>query len=198
MAKKVIRLTEEEFKNIVIESTAQVINEIGYRVASLPHGANYNAMQSKIQQGDKNANNKIDASNNIRISTLTKAIEDNFPNLVLYFIERDKANQYYTVVFNFKEMSTINDERFVMKGDIAISGGKTKQGYVEFNFNQQSFYRVNFYGQGTIRRIYQLMMDNDHKDIFLKFLTFITNFCYSEKDYEHNINVNKPTLSKKH
>lgn len=198
MGKKVIKLTESEFKTLVVESVQSVLNEMDYRTAALPHGANYNAMQSKVQNSDTNAVSKMDASNQKRMSAISLSIHDNFPNLELHFIERDKANQYYSVVFLFKEMMTMNDDRFVMRGDINISGQGSKQGYIEFNFQQQSFYRVNYYGSGTVRRLYTLMLDNDYRDTFNSILAFITNIGYSEKDYEHNIDTNGPTLSKKH
>lgn len=145
-------------------------------------------MQSKLQNSDSNAVSKLDASNQKRMSAITLSIQDNFHDLVLNFIERDKANQYYSVVFHFKEMMTMNDVRFVMKGDIEISRQGMKQGYIEFDFPQQSFYRVNFCGNGSIRRIYALMVDNDYKEALNSVLSFITNNCYAEKDYEHDIN----------
>ncbi|MCR5423415.1 MAG: hypothetical protein K6E93_01475 [Bacteroidales bacterium] len=175
-----------------------MLNEIGYRGAALPHGANYNAMMSKLQNGDKNALSKMDVSNQSRIYAITQSIKDNFPSLQLHFIERDKANQFYSVSFTFLEMSVLNDDRFVRKGNVAISSKKEKAGYIEFSFQQQSFYRVNFYGGGSIRRIYPLMLDNDYKELFKSFLTFITNIGYSEKDYENNVDVNGPSMSKKH
>lgn len=198
MGKKVIKLTETEFKDIITESVKGVLSEIGYRAAALPHGANYNAMMSKLQNSDSNAVSKMDAANQVRLQAVTQSIHDNFPSLKLHFIERDKANQYYSVEFGFTEMKTMNDDRFVMKGDITISGQQTKQGYIEFSFQQQSFYRVNFYGGGSIRRIYQLMLDNDYEDTFRELLSFVTNIGYSEKDYENNIDTNGPTLSKRH
>ena len=45
MGKKIVKLTEEKFKEIVTESVNRVLNEIGYRGAALAHGANYNAQQ---------------------------------------------------------------------------------------------------------------------------------------------------------
>ena len=48
MGKKIIQLNESEFRELVSESVREVLNEIGYRTAALPHGANYNAMQSKL------------------------------------------------------------------------------------------------------------------------------------------------------
>ena len=116
----------------------------------------------------------------------------------LHFIERDKANQFYSVEFSFVEMKAMNDDRFVMKGNLSVSGQQEKQGYIEFNFQQQSFYRVNFYGGGSIRRIYQLMLDNDYTEQFKSLLSHITNIGYAEKDYENNVDVYGPTISKRH
>jgi len=198
MAKKVIRLTESEFKSLIAESVRNTLTEIGYRGAALPHGANYNAMQSKVQNSDFNAVSKMNAANQTRLPAITKSIHDNFPSLKLHFIERDKANQYYSVVFLFSEMSILNDDRFVMKGEMSISGQKEKQGYIEFSFQKQSFYRVNFYGGGSIRRIYPLMLDNDYDSLFNSMLAYITNVWYAEKDYENQIDVNGATLSKRH
>ena len=198
MDKKVIKLNASEFRELVSESVREVLNEIGYRTAALPHGANYNAMQSKFQNADSNAVRKMDSANQTRLPAITQSIHDNFPSLKLHFIERDKANQYYSVEFSFSEMKVLNDDRFVMKGDISISGQQQKQGYIEFSFQQQSFFRVNFYGGGSIRRIYPLMLDNDYNELFKSLLTHITNIGYAEKDYEHNVNVNGPTISKRH
>ena len=198
MGKKVIKLNESEFRELVSESVREVLNEIGYRAAALPHGANYNAMQSKLQNADSNAVSKMDSANQTRLPAITKSIHDNFPSLKLHFIERDKANQFYSVEFSFSEMKALNDDRFVMKGDVSISGQQEKQGYIEFSFQQQSFYRVNFYGGGSIRRIYPLMLDNDYNELFRSLLTHITNVGYAEKDYEHNVDINGPTMSKRH
>lgn len=198
MGKKVIKLTESEFKELVTESVKGVLSEIGYRGAALPHGANYNAMKSKSQNKDTNAVSKMNAANQVRLKAITQSIHDNFPSLNLHFIERDKANQYYSVEFSFLEMRTFEDDRFVMKGNLSISGEEPKQGYVEFNYQQQAFYRVNFYGKGTVRRIYLLMMDNDYEDVFQSFLSFVSNIGYSEKDNEYEVDTNGPTMSKRH
>ena len=198
MGKKVIRLTESEFKELVSETTKRVLNEIGYRGAALPHGANYNAAMSKVQNKDVNAISKMDAANKIRLSAITQSIHDNFPTLKLHFIERDKANQYYSVEFLFSEMKTFEEDRFVMKGNLSISSEEPKEGYIEFNYQKQSFYRVNFYGKGTVRRIYSLMMDNDYENDFQSFLSFISNIVYAEKDNEYEVDTNGPTMSKRH
>ncbi len=192
MGKKVIKLTESEFKDLVTESVKGVLNEIGYRGAVLPHCTNYNAIRNKSQNKDTNA------ADQERSKAITQSILDFFPSLKLHYIERDKANQFYSVEFSFLEMRAFENDRFVMKGNLSISGVEPKQGYVEFNYQQQSFYRVNFYGKGTVRRIYPLMMDNDYEDVFQSFLSFVSNIRYSEKDNEYEVDTNGPTMSKRH
>lgn len=192
MGKKVIKLTESEFKDLVTESVKGVLNVIGYRGAVLPHGTNYNAIRNKSQNKDTNA------ADQERSKAITQSILDFFPSLKLHYIERDKANQFYSVEFSFLEMRAFENDRFVMKGNLSISGEEPKQGYVEFNYQQQSFYRVNFYGKGTVRRIYPLMMDNDYEDVLQSFLSFVSNIGYSEKDNEYEVGTNGPTMSKSH
>lgn len=198
MANQTVKLSEKQFKALISESVKTVIQEITYRQAALAHGANYNAIQSKLQGDDENANSKINKSNQIRLDALTQSIASQCPELTFRFIERDKANQFYTVVLSFREMSLCNDDRFVMKGDLSISGNKPKMGYVEFNWNEQKFYRVNFYGGGSVRRLFPLMIDNDYRSAFISLLKHMVNFWYSEKDYEHNVDSNGPTKSKRH
>ena len=85
-----------------------------------------------------------------------------------------------------------------MKGDLSISGNSPKTGYVEFNWNEQKFYRVSFYGGGSVRRLFPLMIDNDYRSAFISLLKHMTNYWYSEKDNEHNVDLNGPTKSKRH
>lgn len=198
MAKRTIRLTEDELKTVVTESITKVLTEIGYRGVALAHGANYNAMQSRIQRNDINSDSKMDSANTVRLQAITHSINSNYPDLTLHFIERDKANQFYTVVLHFQEMKQCNDERFVMLGNMSISSQPFKQGYIEYNFKRQQFYRVNFYGSGSVRRIYPLIIDNIYQDTVRDVLTFITNICYSEKECENYVDINGSTPSKEH
>jgi hypothetical protein len=42
------------------------------------------------------------------------------------------------------------------------------------------------------------MFDNDYIEQFKSFLSYITNIGYAEKDCENNVNVNGPTMSRRH
>ena len=177
------------------------INEIGYRVASLTHGANYNAQKSEILNNDINAKNKYDKANNMRLSALTLAIHDNFENLSLIFREKDSANNIFSVEFSFIDIRFINDERIVLGGTLEVKSNSQKSnGTIEYNFSKNKFYRVLYYANGTIRRIHELELNpvwNNMKYVN-NFLYFVSNFLYSEEDYETNININGPTISKQH
>jgi endo-alpha-1,4-polygalactosaminidase (GH114 family) len=91
MGKKIVKLTEEKFKEIVTESVNKVLNEIGYRGAALAHGANYNAQQDYFQNNNVNSRNKMAKSEIISLKALSLAINDNFPNFLLEFVEKNKA-----------------------------------------------------------------------------------------------------------
>ena len=86
--KQIVRINEAELKTIIKESVSTILNEIGYRGAALTHGANYNAQQDYYQNMNVNARSKMDKSEIIRLKVLSKAIQDNFPNLILEFVEK--------------------------------------------------------------------------------------------------------------
>lgn len=195
MAKKVIRMSESQLKNIVKESVSSILNEIGYRTAALAHGANYNAKMDKKKNNNPNAIGKANKSNNIKLPVLTQAINGTFPNLILPFME-DGAGEFYSVVLHFKELAYYDSERFVLKGRLVISGTKSKEGCVEYNFSTGSFYRVIIMANGAIRRTKEIEIDPDGKQNFENLLTFMTNYSYSRDDYENNVNLKGATPSK--
>lgn len=112
------------------------------------------------------------------LKTIDQGIKAQFPSLELHFIERDKANQYYSVVLNFEAMKYLDDLRLVLAGDVSVSGNNPGKGFVEYNFKTKIFYRVNFYGKATIRRIFPLMIDYDYLETFEDFLNYMRdNHC---------------------
>lgn len=179
------------------QSSVDSINEMDYKIAALAHGANYNAIIDYLQNHNISAKRKADLSNNKRLEAISLAIHDNLPNLKLEFIENDKANQHYTVVFNYESVKLIDDTRFVLFGKTTVSSNKTENGYIEFNFSAQSFYRVKFFANSSIRRMYKLIIDPLCKDKFVNLLVFISKFLYAEEDYTKTINDNGSTPSKK-
>jgi hypothetical protein len=190
MVKKVIHLTEEELQNAVNETVLSLINEIGYRKAALVQGANYNARTQKSLGIEVSHNirkgNKSDA---LLLPSLNQAINDNFPNLSLLF-SQIKMRMEASVYFKFQEVKFIDAKRFVLKGVLKRGYETEHNGCIEFNFNSQSFYEVKFYGGGSIRRLYPMEIEkqiSDNYELYKRFLTFITNYIYSQEDYENDV-----------
>ena len=198
MGKKIVKLTEEKFKEIVTESVNRVLNEIGYRGAALAHGANYNAQQDYFQNRNVNSRSKMDRGEVVTLDALSLSIRDNFPNLVLEFVEKNQAtNRAYTVNLHFNEVKYINKERCVLKGKLDVASKPFGVGTIEYNFNTQEFYRVSYSDKTTrSRRLHTLIVHN--KEEMNNLLSFISNYLYACEDYEHNIDVNGPTPSKRH
>ena len=192
--KQIIRLTESDIHRIV----KQVINEIGYRGASLAHGANYNAQIDYNTSKNPNTKNKMGKSENITNKALSLAIHDNFPNLKLEFVEHnDKTNRSYPVDLKFKEVKYHDDDRIVLLGNLTVSLKEFGLGTIEYQFNTQTFYRVSYSDKTTrSRKIHTLVVDNT--EIVNNLLSFVSNYMYSKEDYESNINNNGSTTSKPH
>ena len=198
MKDTIIRLNEDTFRRLVSESVKGVLNEIGYRGAALAHGANYNAQQDYFQNRNVNSRSKMDKSEITRLKALSLAINDNFPNLVLEFVEKNKStNMAYSVNLHFNEVKYIDKERFVLKGYLDVASKQYGIGTIEYNFNTQEFYRVSYSDKTTrSRRLHTLIAHN--QNVINDLLSFISNYQYSTEDYENNVNVNGPTPSKKH
>lgn len=140
----------------------------------------------------------MDKSEITRLKALSLAINDNFPNLVLEFVEKNKStNMAYSVNLHFNEVKYIDKERFVLKGYLDVASKQYGIGTIEYNFNTQEFYRVSYSDKTTrSRRLHTLIAHN--QNVINDLLSFISNYQYSTEDYENNVNVNGPTPSKKH
>ena len=198
MKDTIIRLNEDIFRRIISESVKGVLSEIGYRGAALAHGANYNAQQDYFQNRNVNSRSKMDKSEITRLKALSLAINDNFPNLILEFVEKNKStNMAYSVNLHFNEVKYIDKERFVLKGYLDVASKQYGIGTIEYNFNTQEFYRVSYSDKTTrSRRLHTLITHN--QNVINDLLTFISNYQYSTEDYEdyeNNININGTTPS---
>ena len=178
MTKRIIKLTENEFEKLLSESVNEILYEIGYRGAALAHGANYNAQQDYYQNKNVNARTKMAKSETLALEVLSLSIKDNFPNLILEFVEKNQAtNRAYPVDLYFTEVKYIDNNRFVLKGKLAVANKPYGIGTIEYNFNTQEFYRVSYSDKTTkSRRLHKLIVHNE--DISKNLLTFISNYLY--------------------
>ena len=140
----------------------------------------------------------MDKSEITRLKALSLAINDNFPNLILEFVEKNKStNMAYSVNLHFNEVKYIDKERFVLKGYLDVASKQYGIGTIEYIFNTQEFYRVSYSDKTTrSRRLHSLIVHN--KEVVNELLTFISDYLYSTEDYENDVNANGPTPSKRH
>lgn len=198
MKDTIIRLNEDIFRRIISESVKGVLSEIGYRGAALAHGANYNAKIDYRQNRNVNSRSKMAKSETITLDAISLAIRDNFPNLVLEFVEENNAtNRAYPVDLYFAQVKYIDKDRCVLLGKLNVAEKPFGTGTIEYNFNTQEFYRVSYSDKTTrSRRLHSLIVHN--KEVVNELLTFISDYLYSTEDYENDVNVNGTTPSKRH
>lgn len=198
MLPTIIRLNVDTFRRLVSESVKGVLNEIGYRGAALTHAANYNAKIDYRQNSNVNVRSKMAKSETITLDATSLAIRDNFPNLVLEFVEENNAtNRAYPVDLYFAQVKYIDKDRCVLLGKLDVAEKPFGAGTIEYNFNTQEFYRVSYSDKTTrSRRLHSLIVHN--KEVVNELLTFISDYLYSTEDYENDVNANGPTPSKRH
>ena len=178
----------------ISEAVLKRLDEIGYRAAALTKGANYNATQQYDNDisVDKNMK-KMDRSKNLNLPALNQAINGNFKNLEFHFIIRPKTEtDNYPIIFYFKEIKYIDNTKIVIAGVFYRQiNNKSFNGSVEYNFDKGTFYQVNFYGGGSIRRVYPMTLNikiPEYKKVAYDFLNFVSKYLYSVEDYQTNVN----------
>lgn len=150
------------------------------------------------QNSNVNARSKMAKSETITLDAISLAIRDNFPNLVLEFVEENNAtNRAYPVDLYFAQVKYIDKDRCVLLGKLDVAEKPFGAGTIEYNFNTQEFYRVSYSDKTTrSRRLHSLIVHN--KEVVNELLTFISDYLYSTEDYENDVNANGPTPSKRH
>lgn len=202
--KQTIRLTESDLKRIV----KQVINEIGYRAATLSMGANMKASHDidngiLHRKGKIDNMEKLDKSAKLYYQALSNSVIDNVGVFTLLFTKKEKEG-YLTskVSFHFNEIIYLDTKCFIMQGHTEMSKHpipsskyrpKPRYVQVEYNFQTQKFYEVVYCANGTIRRLgeLKLMTAQDvgerNQAIANKLILHMTNCMYSIEDYESSI-----------
>lgn len=132
----------------------------------------------------------MNQSENMTNSALSLAINDNFPDLILEFVEHnEKTNRSYPVDLKFKEVKYHDNDRIVFLGDLTVSLKEFGVGTIECQFNTQSFCRVSYSDKTTrSRKIHNLIVDNT--ETVSNLLSFVSNHMCSNKDLESNNNTN--------
>ena len=112
-------------------------------------------------------------------------------NLEFHFICAKTETSRFPITFYFKEIKNINNNRVVIGGAFQREGEKSFNGSVEYSFKKGTFYQVNFYGNGSVRRLFPMTLDikdTEYKKTAYGFLNFVSNYLYSVEDYQTNVN----------
>ncbi len=208
---KVIRLTENEVKHIISESVKNVLNEIGYRIATLPSGANMKAKDELLKgnlyygkPSNRRSNmDKLDKSAKINYEALSLSVFDTIGRFTLLFIKPEKERYLSSrVSFHFNEIIFLRDDCFIMQGitemskhPIPSSKYRQKPIYVQiqYDFSEEKFYEVVYCANGTIRRKEELILmtagdvGEQNVKIANALKLHMTNCLYSIEDYKSNI-----------
>lgn len=196
MAKKILKLTEEESKSIVAEEVSSLLKE--NRGAALVQGANCNAETDYLSSHNSNARTKMDRAEEITLPALNKAVNDNFLNLVLEFVEQNQyTRRAYGVDLRNVSVKYIDNTRCVLQGQLTVANKPFGLGTIEYQFSSGVFYRV-LYSDKTARsrKLHTLILHNktEGKQLF----SFLSQYLYAQEDYENDVNVNGASPSKKH
>lgn len=104
---------------------------------------------------------------------LTQKVIDKFPGLNLPFMETG-GGEFYSVMFSFQEILSIDENKIIFKGRNTISGNTTKDGAIEYDFATQKFYRGSISRNNQFRKITQIEMDPDGMPMFSDLLKLIS------------------------
>jgi len=203
--KQVIRLTESDIHGIV----KQIINEIGYRAATLATGANMKAAdelsKGNLYYGKRRRNNmaKLDKAAKLNYAAITKSVVDNVGRFTLVFTKPEKEGYLTSLVkFHFNEIIYLGSDCFIMQGitemskhPIPSSKYRKKPIYVQiqYDFQTQNFTEVVYCANGTIRRKdkLELITAEDfgqvNKQVADSLILYMTNCMYSIEDYQSSI-----------
>lgn len=204
MAKK-IQLTESDLHRIV----RQVINEIGYRGATLTVGANMKAnaelANGRMYKKPKLRNNmqKVDDSAKLMYKAISHSVIDNVGAFTLLFRKPENEGYLTSIVkFKFNEIIYLDKNCFIMQGITEMSKHpipsskyrpKPKYVQIEYGFESQQFREVVYCANGTIRgkEILYLIDAEDigvkNKEMANKLILHMSNCMYSIEDYQSSI-----------
>ena len=202
--KRTVTLTESDIHNIV----RQVINEIGYRGATLAVGANMKAnkeLANGIMNDKTRRTNmkKLDDSAKLMYNAISKSVIDNVGVFTLYFRKPEKEGFLTSLVtFTFNEIIYLDKSGFIMQGPTEMSKHpvpsskyRHKPLYVliEYKFQSQEFREVVYCANGTIRRKEMLYIIDAgeigaaNKAKADKLVLHMSNCAYSIEDYQSNL-----------
>ncbi len=173
MAKKVIRLTEEELRQLIKEATAKVMNEMDDATYSCIHNASHRAMQD-IQNGNyERTVNGRDFVDNDEIISSADELEPraqahwlkDYVGQTFKFFCRSQMGLPAHIIFTFEKITKFEPNKTVLVGSVTFNRNQINGDGIIIDFAKGS---VKYHERGN-RYAYVLEIDNRYKPLWDKF-----------------------------
>lgn len=185
MAKKVIRLTEDELKQLIKEATARVMNEMDAATYSRIYNASHRAVQD-TQNGnyERTINGKTFVDNDDIISKADELepraqahwLKD-YVGQTFKFFGRSQMGLPAHVLFTFERVTKLEPNKTVLVGSVTFNRNQINGDGIIIDFVKG---RVKYHERGN-RYAYNLEIDNRYKQMWDAF----TNELKAALDARH-------------
>ena len=201
----IVRINEQQLKQILSEAVQEVLTEIGHRASTLPIVTNIQA-NKELEKGNDvyiRPNGKLDSlkrkrgrSSEITYRLLNQGIIDNVGDgFILTFGREEPDSTFSNLTFKFQNLRLLTEKRFVIEGiaemsrhPIPVGSKKPKKIQIDYIFDKQCFYEAVYCANGTVRDMRKLSLDHAGVDglrnvqIAKKLIQFMTMCLYSIDD----------------
>ncbi len=170
MAKKVIRLTEDELKQLIKEATARVMNEMDAATYSRIYNASHRAVQD-TQNGnyERTVNGKTFVDNDDIISKADELepraqahwLKD-YVGQTFKFFGRSQMGLPAHVLFTFERVTKLEPNKTVLVGSVTFNRNQINGDGIIIDFVKG---RVKYHERGN-RYAYNLEIDNRYKQMW--------------------------------
>ncbi len=167
MAKKVIRLTEDEFMSMINEAVANALVEMDGKTAMRVPNVSTNA-KNDIQQGiySKTINPNKSISNDALIQkaqNMWSRVEDHwlqkFKGVTFKFFGKDRIGIVANILFTFEKLTHLSSDKTILIGSVSYNNQTINGDGIVINFNKGT---VKYKARGN-RYQYSLEIDNRTK-----------------------------------
>lgn len=167
MAKKVIRLTEEEFMSMINEAVEKALLEMDGKTAMRVPNSSTKA-QHEIQAG--NDNRQINASKSVtndgliqKAQKMWPSVENhwlqNFKGFTFKFFGKDRIGIVANILFTFERLSKLSSDKTILTGTVSYNNQSISGDGIVINFDKGV---VKYHERGS-RYQYSLEIDRRTK-----------------------------------
>lgn len=167
MAKKVIRLTEDEFRSMINEAVAQALKEMDGKTAMRVPNASTNA-QNEIQMG--NDTRQINASKSISNDDLIQKAQNMWPRVENHWLQdfkgftfkffgKDRIGIVANILFTFDKLTKLSSDKTILIGTVSYNNQSINGDGIIINFDKGT---VKYHERGS-RYNYNLEIDRRTK-----------------------------------